>query len=162
MRETSLSPLRCRVARVVTTSGKLPRPGASGLTSCAGTGLTFAQCLAHPGRSPGTKPKPGREAWQIYPIGDQMVIQTLYGFVVTDVIFGVLSVVVIGLCDITAHGACVFAESCSPLRRSINAAKSSAPAIGAGKRALSTILSERHNIARKALIKTRLAIDRLC
>ena len=80
-----------------------------------------------------------------------MVIQTLYGFVVTDVIFGVLSVVVIGLCDITAHGACVFAESCSPLRRSNIAGKVAAPAIGAGKR---------DNIARKALIKTRLARDR--
>ena len=81
-----------------------------------------------------------------------MIIQTLHGFVVTDVIFGVVLVVVLGLSDITAHLAGVFAEFCSPLRRSIYAAKSSAPAEGAGKRCQITAL----------LNAVRLAIDRLC
>ena len=76
-----------------------------------------------------------------------MILQTLHGFVVTDVIFGVVSIVVLGQCDITAYFAYAFAEFCSPLRRSINAAKSSAPAKGAGKRCLITVLLNAERLA---------------
>lgn len=83
-----------------------------------------------------------------------MIIQTLHGFVVTDVIFGVVSIVVIGLCDITAYLSGAFAEFCSPLRRSINAAKSSAPAEGAGKRGVMRLL-----YLLESLNSIRLALD---
>ena len=82
-----------------------------------------------------------------------MIVPTLHGFVVTDVIFGVVSIMFLGQCDIAALMTCALSEYHSPLRRSINAAKSPAPAEGAGKR------DELHS---KALIKTRLALDRLC
>ena len=84
-----------------------------------------------------------------------MIIQTLYGFVVTDVIFGVVSIVALGQCDITAHLASVFAEFCSPLRRSIEVRKCRAPSEGLGKRG--DAVCKLHS---KALVKTRLAINR--
>ena len=71
-----------------------------------------------------------------------MILQTLHGFVVTDAIFGVVLIIVCGLCDIIAHIACVFSEYCSLLRRLINAGKVAAPAEGAGKRSI-FILIER-------------------
>ena len=87
-----------------------------------------------------------------------MILQTLHGFVVTDAIFGVVLIIVCGLCDIIAHIACVFSEHCSPLRRLIIAGKVAAPAEGAGKRAnfifveakkyWSTILAINDSIAR--------------
>ena len=91
-----------------------------------------------------------------------MIQPTLHGFVILDVIFGIASVVLIGACDVVAHhkyGA--FSEMNNRVSQPTIAAKGSAPAIGAGKRALN-VISVRHNIVRKALIKTRLAIDRLC
>ena len=87
-----------------------------------------------------------------------MIIQTLHGFAVTDVIFGVVSIVVIGLCDITAYLSGAFAEYPSPLRRSTNAAKGSAPAEGAGKRCDMRLL-----YLLKCIINSiRLALDRSC
>lgn len=90
-----------------------------------------------------------------------MIQPTLHGFVILDVIFGIASVVLIGACDVVAMWSIVFAEVSNRVLRPKIAAKGSAPAIGAGKRALN-VISGRHNIVRKALIKTRLAIDRLC
>ena len=90
-----------------------------------------------------------------------MIQPTLHGFVILDVIFGIASVVLIGASDVMAHSVCVFAKVNSSVLQPTIAAKGSAPAIGAGKRALN-VINGRHNIVRKALIKTRLAIDRLC
>ena len=83
-----------------------------------------------------------------------MIVPTLHGFVVTDVIFGVVSIVVLGQCDITAYLSGAFAEYPSPLRRSTDAkANGHAPAEGAGKRSLKLSI---------LLTSTRLALDRLC
>ena len=85
-----------------------------------------------------------------------MITGTSYGFVILDSLFGIASVVCI------INGVDYISYSYNAKKpRSIIAGKVAAPAIGAGKRALN-VISGRHNIARKAFIKTRLAIDRLC
>jgi hypothetical protein len=89
-----------------------------------------------------------------------MVVNTLHGFVVTDVIFGVVCIVALGLCDITtAIYSAVWSEISSPLRRSSIATKASARDKGSRKRnAVSSALSNCREIG----IFATLALDRLC
>ena len=86
-----------------------------------------------------------------------MVIETNYGFVILDVIFGIASMVYI----FTGVDYVSYPQLHSGKRLPDINIVCHAPAIGAGKRALN-VINGRHNIVRKALIKTRLAIDRLC
>lgn len=86
-----------------------------------------------------------------------MIIETNYGFVILDVIFGIASIVYI----FTGVDYVSYPQLHSGKRLPDINIVCHAPAIGAGLRALN-VISGRHNIVRKALIKTRLAIDRLC
>ena len=87
-----------------------------------------------------------------------MIIHTLHGFAVLDLIFG-LAMVCFVVSDVTGDSReGLLADYWAKYGRSTNAmANGHAPAEGAGKR--DVVACELHS---KALIKTRLALDRSC